>query len=122
MDKHTFSLFLQNLTDVGLTSSRHVQAGEKLMIFMCTISGKSNRDCQEHFQHSGSSISKFIHKVADCIAAIQADIITLPPLHATTPKHIASNSKYFPYFGECIGAFDGMHVPAVLPVDIAPAF
>jgi hypothetical protein len=33
------------------------------------------------------------------------------------PANIHGNSKFFPYFSNCIGALDGTHVPANIRVD-----
>jgi hypothetical protein len=39
-----------------------------------------------------------------------------------TPAQIRDSAKYYPYFKECIGAFDGTHIPVVPPSAIAPRF
>jgi hypothetical protein len=53
IDRRLFVNLLETLELAGLSSSRNVCAGEKLMIFLYTITGKSNREVQERFQHSG---------------------------------------------------------------------
>ena len=34
----------------------------------------------------------------------------LPPV--TIPEHIRNNPKFYPFFKDCLGAFDGTHIPA----------
>ncbi|KAI9116185.1 hypothetical protein K1719_013115 [Acacia pycnantha] len=43
------------------------------------------------------------------------DIIKPPPLDMV-PKEIRDNPKHFSYFKDCIGAIDGIHVSATLPI------
>ena len=115
MSKETFNLLLQELCEKGLTSTEFVEAGEKLLITMYVLAGNSNRNTQERFQHSGSSISSYVHETIDTIVTLQEKYIKAPSVN-TVPVHIRSNTKYYPYFKDCVGALDGTHVSASIPV------
>ncbi len=61
MEKETFFLLLRALVSTSLLrSSTRVCAGEKLMIFLHVLSGYSNRDVQERWQHSGETVSRTV--------------------------------------------------------------
>ena len=58
MDKETFLKLLMLLTrHGGLHDGHKVGAGEKLMIFLHLLTGFSNRQTAERWQHSGSTIN-----------------------------------------------------------------
>ncbi len=113
MDYDTFMSLKRALKEKGLEGSINVGSGEKLMIFLYTITGHSNRETQERFQHSGETVSRVIKEVAGFIQLLTEDFIT-PPTEIVPPE-IQSNSKFFPYFKDCIGALDGTHIIAVVP-------
>ncbi|KAK2644817.1 hypothetical protein Ddye_020012 [Dipteronia dyeriana] len=59
--------------------------------------GIRNRNAQERFQRSGETVSR------------------------STPQEILSDSRYMPYFKDCIGAIDGVHIQAsISPCDQVP--
>jgi len=114
MDKSTFLMLLERLKVAGLTSTRHVCSGEKLMVSLYSLTMKSNRDCQERWQHSGDTISRIVHEVSEIILRIQDECIYMKEEPEISP-FIRNNPKFFPYFKDCIGALDGTHIPAVVP-------
>ena len=66
MDKNTFLRILDLLVDDGgLQPSPSICEGQKLMIFIATLTGISNRVTAERWQHSGSTVSLIVHDVAD---------------------------------------------------------
>ncbi|KAH9744467.1 DDE Tnp4 domain-containing protein [Citrus sinensis] len=91
-------VFLRLCTDLednyGLKSSRRTCGAEMLGMFLYIL-GQSvgNRSTMERFQHS------------DLIKPLDPDFIT-------TPKEISKDSIYMPYFKDCIGAIDGVRIPA----------
>ena len=77
MSKETFQrLLARAMADGGLKDSRKISAGEKLMIFLYVLSGKSNRDAQERWQHSGDSISKVVAAVRVVILSMRLYVST----------------------------------------------
>ena len=68
MDKRTFILLVDLLVTSGkLKDSLCICAGQKLMIFIHSLLGNSNRETAERWQHSGSTISDIIHEVVESL-------------------------------------------------------
>jgi hypothetical protein len=117
MDRDTFIKLLAFLTEKSvLTNSIKICAGQKIMIFIHVLAGNSLRQTAERWQHSTSTISLIIHEVSDCIYS-QRDILYVKPSPTKIPNEISTNPKNFPFFENCIGALDGTHIPAVVPVE-----
>ncbi|KAF0728661.1 hypothetical protein Ae201684_013619 [Aphanomyces euteiches] len=87
------------------------------MIFLYIVGeGASNRSAQERFQHSGDTISKVFHQV------LSANLLRVPTMMPASlpswcPNEIQENPKWFPFFKDCIGALDGTHIPAFVPLN-----
>ena len=91
-------------------SCKGVSTMQKLAMFLQIVGeGSGNRAVQERFQHSGDTVSHVFHEVLAALMILHQKIVLLP--HADTPlaNRIAKNTKYFPYFENCIGALDGTH-------------
>ena len=94
----------------GLCASRHVAVDEKVGMFLWTMAkAASNREVQERFQHSGETVSRTFHQVLHAINCLVPEYITLPTTTETSIS-IRSNSKFYTYFNDCIGALDGAKV------------
>ena len=78
MDKRTFQILLDSLKSKGLRGSSHVCEGQKLLITLQMFQGKSNRELQERWQHSGETISRIVHEVAETMLQIEESYIKLP--------------------------------------------
>jgi hypothetical protein len=122
MDRETFLKLLEKLENCRrcLKSTRYMTAGEKAMIGIYILTGKSNREAQERWQHSGETITRALMDFAHAVLAIQNDYITKPS--SNTPPEISSNPKFASYFSNCIGALDGSHIPVTVPVADAKPF
>ena len=104
MDKHTFELFLQLLVDQGnLKASQTISVGQKLMIFLSALIGQSNRQINETWQHSSSTISLIVHEVARAVMACKEFLIRYHRPGDALEEYIRDNPKFFPYFEDCIG-------------------
>ena len=77
--------------------------------------GALNRLAQEHYSRSGDTVSHCFHQVLDALNILHEHIVRLPALDRPQDKRIASDSKYTPYFRDCIRALDGTYVLAFLP-------
>jgi hypothetical protein len=115
MRKATFFMLLNKLKEVGLKDGRKVCAGEKLLIFIFTICSNTSRMTQERFQHSGDTITKVIREILKAIFQLKDEYLKLPDDGTPTSSYILNNSKFYPYFRNCIGCFDGTHISAVPP-------
>ena len=121
MSKQCFWALHNELTlHAGLVHNRYIDSVQKLCIFLHCLKGDSNRKLQETFQHSGDTISATIHNVASVVIRYKSHLISLPTLE--TPHEIESNTKFYPYFKNCIGALDGTHIRTVVPKSIERAF
>ncbi|KAL0561426.1 hypothetical protein IC582_001853 [Cucumis melo] len=109
----TFIRLCEDLkSKTNLKSSRYLTVQEKVVIFLLIIShNESNRIAAERFQHLGHTISLAFNLVLSKVCKLDREIIS-PPNIDTVPMEIVSNSKYYPFFKDCIGAIDGTHVPA----------
>jgi hypothetical protein len=119
MQRETF-LNLVNLliNEGGLRDGKKICAGEKTMILIHILVGHSNRQTAERWQHSGSTIHDVLMETLSAVLA--CGVILMPRPKADDPQHdrITNNPKFFPFFGDCIGALDGTHISAVVPEDL----
>lgn len=88
---------------------------QQVMVFLSVAGNRStNRICQERFQHSGETISRYFHAVLQAICSLFPHFVHLPD-PSTIPHEISANPKFYPYFKDCIGAIDGSHIKAFVP-------
>jgi hypothetical protein len=117
MDQRTFLALLHAVvTTGGLPGGRIVGEGEKLMIFLDVCRGRSNRDLQERWQHSGQTISSCVHQCLRAILKLRHTLITAPAENDPVPARILNDPDYHP-FHRCVGAIDGTHIPAVVEME-----
>ncbi|KAL8133475.1 hypothetical protein AgCh_008800 [Apium graveolens] len=92
---------------------------EKIGIFIFIIAqGSSNRHAQERFQHSGETVSRVFHEVLHAVCLLARDLIKPDdPEFKEIPSHIRNDRRYMPHFKDCIGAIDGTHIHACVPVN-----
>jgi hypothetical protein len=116
MDKPTLLLLVDLLTNQSnLRSSMFMSSGENFLIFIHALVRFSNRQIAERWQHSGSTISIVLHDVAESLLLVKHQFFQVPK--ADDPPQVAGNAKYSPYFDNCIGALDGTHIGAVVPLE-----
>ncbi|KAL5820094.1 hypothetical protein ACOSQ4_023936 [Xanthoceras sorbifolium] len=115
MDKHVFHKLCDILRQRGmLRDTAGVMIEEQLAIFLNIIGhNERNRVIQERFQHSGETISRYFNNVLKAIKSLSREFLQPPPF--CTPAEILSSKRFDPYFKDCIGVIDGMHIPAHVP-------
>lgn len=115
MDKHVFHKLSDTLRQRGmLRDTSGVIIEEQLAIFLNIVGhNERNRVIQERFQHSGETISRHFNNVLKAIKSLSREFLQSPPL--TTPPEILCSHRFYPYFQDCIGVIDGMHIPAHVP-------
>lgn len=117
MDFESFQSLLLILVCKGkLSSGRSVSAGEKLHILIHILKGHTVASTAELFQRSKSTIDASLHEVLNCFERLESSFFIAPSVDKI-PQEIYSNSKYYPYFKDCIGALDGTHIPAKIEGD-----
>lgn len=115
MNKHVFHKLCGTLRERGLLrDTAGVLIEEQLAIFMNIVGhNERNRVIQERFQHSGETISRHFNNVLKAIKSLSREL--LQPPQVTTPPEILRSNRFYPYFKDCIGVIDGMHIPAHVP-------
>lgn len=115
MDKETFNLLKELLTNVGgLQDSMYICVGQKLMILIYVIRGHTNRETAERWQHSGATISTIVHEVSNCLLAVRHLIYKPAKEGDPIASQIVNFARFSPYSDNCIGALDGTHIRAVV--------
>ncbi|CAI0431553.1 unnamed protein product [Linum tenue] len=97
-----------------LKDTTNVMVEEQIAIFLKTI-GHANdfHNLAERFQHSTATISKYFNLVLKVVVKLENRVIVPPNLEAAPERIIYS--KHDPYFKDCIGAIDGVHIDIVVP-------
>ena len=117
MDRSTFiKLRVMMMEAGGLEDSLYICAGQKIMVLVQVLRGYTNRQIKERWQHSGSTISKIIHEASDALIGCSGIVFQPAIIDAPAPSQIATSAKFSPFFDNCIGALDGTHIPACIPI------
>ncbi|CAN0885139.1 hypothetical protein LINGRAHAP2_LOCUS15035 [Linum grandiflorum] len=115
MDKHIFLDFCKELKGHGLQASKTITVEEQVAMFLMILAhSNSVRDNAEDFQHSTTTISKYFSIVLNAVNRF-AKLVIVPPNLYDVPPQILHNPRFNPYFKDCIGAIDGVHIDAVIP-------
>lgn len=97
-----------------------------MTIFLQIIGKKdSNRDVQEIFQHFRATraiISLVFYKVLAAILILYQKVVIIPNNFELLDSRIVNNTKYFPYFENCLGLLDGTYLLAHLSITITPLY
>jgi len=123
MDLDVFTKLVSVLVTRGpLLPTDSCSVEQQVLIFLyITGQNASNRNAQERFQHSGETISRHFNSVLQALVTLAPEYIR-PPNPSIVPPEISANPKFFPYFKDCIGAIDGTHIPANIPLDQQASF
>ncbi|PPR88509.1 hypothetical protein GOBAR_AA32176 [Gossypium barbadense] len=69
---------------------------------------------------STKTVHRYFRVVLRAILKLYKLVIRLP--NESTPSEIRNNPRFYPYFKDCIGALDGTHVRASVPLSIQGRF
>lgn len=102
-----------------LKPTRNMNTLEVLAIFLWVCGGgESNRKTQNRFKHSGETISRKFQEVLQCVVAMSVDYVKLKdPNFSTIHSRIRDDRRAWPHLKDCIGALDGTHIRATLPLE-----
>ncbi|XP_062104403.1 uncharacterized protein LOC133815601 [Humulus lupulus] len=94
---------------------RVISVEEVVVMFLWIVTHNQRvRTVAERYQHSVETVCHQFGRVLDALCYLGNEVIR--PLHFNTVQvEIQNNSKYFPWFKDCIGAIDGTHVSVVAP-------
>ncbi|CAN1316241.1 hypothetical protein LINPERPRIM_LOCUS29998 [Linum perenne] len=84
------------------------------MFFKILAHSNSARDNAKDFQHSATTVSKYVGIVLKAVISL-SHVVIGPPNMSEVPPQILNDPKYYPYFKDCVGAIDGVHVDAIIP-------
>lgn len=117
MDKHVFYKLCDILQAKGLLRhTNRIKIEEQLAIFMFIVGHNlRTRAVQELFRYSGETISRHFNNVLNAIMAIVIDFFQPPS--SDIPSEVLEDPRFYPYFKDCIGVVDGMHIPVMVGVD-----
>ncbi|KAF3783320.1 hypothetical protein EJ110_NYTH30353 [Nymphaea thermarum] len=89
---------------------REISIEEQVVIFLLTVGhNECDRACQNTFQHSSQTISKYVNLILQALCQLGKEYISR--LNDDTPSKICFNPCFYPYFKDCLGAIDGTHIP-----------
>ncbi|XP_057952457.1 uncharacterized protein LOC131146717 [Malania oleifera] len=117
MDKHVFYKLCDILQAKGLLRhTNRIKIEEQLAIFLFIIGHNlRTRAVQELFRYSGETISRHFNNVLNAIMAISLDFFQPPG--SDIPPEVLRDPRFYPYFKDCAGAVDGIHIPVMVGVD-----
>ncbi|KAM7495018.1 hypothetical protein LguiB_029627 [Lonicera macranthoides] len=117
MDKHVFYKLCDILQARGLLRhTNRIKIEEQLAIFMFIIGHNlRTREVQKLFKYSGETISRHFNNVLNAIMAISLDFFQPPG--SEIPLDVREDPRFYPYFRDCVGAVDGIHLPVMVGVD-----
>jgi len=105
-----------------LRNSR-IQVEEKLLIFLFIVTRPaSNRDAQERFAVGPGTVSRAFHEVLTALLLLYQTNVIIPDNTTPIAHRILDDYRYFPYFKDCLGALDGTHISAFVPVEDQPRY
>lgn len=96
-----------------LRNTRGVSVEEQIGMFVYMLSRNANFDqLSDRFERSRETIHRHIKACFDAIVSLKGDFVK----HPGTKTHweILSDPHFGPYFENCIGAIDGIHVPLTI--------
>ncbi|KAJ4758600.1 nuclease [Rhynchospora pubera] len=106
----------------GLKPTRNASIEEQVAKFLYILGHNvRNRSICFFFRRSGESNCHHFHNVLNSLILLEATYFQQPD-GSHIPVEISSDSKFFPYFKDCIGAIDGTHVRAKVSPKDAPRF
>ncbi|KAG6519032.1 hypothetical protein ZIOFF_022521 [Zingiber officinale] len=123
MSKHVFVNFCSILKEMNLLQDgKKVMVEEGVAMFLLIVGHNTrHRICVDRFQHSFYTSSKWFKRVLRVVCTLGTYIIRPYEYNGVHP-HILNNPKWFPYFKNCLGDIDGIHVSAWTPSSIQTSF
>ncbi|KAL9293182.1 putative harbinger transposase-derived nuclease domain-containing protein [Arabidopsis thaliana] len=98
---------------MGLRDTMNVSVEEMLASFLFII-GQNLRyiQAQDRFKRSRFSIITSFNTILKVLNVFAPSYMAKPTL--VVPTKIKDNTRFYPYFKDCVGAIDGTHIPAMI--------
>lgn len=120
VNRRTFEALLARLMVYRLESERTLTAAERLMHFLYIVGqGSGFRAVKSQFRRPLGTISDSFYYVMAALLSLYKEVVQEPDYEAI-PTRISSNSKFFPYFQDCVGALDSSHIKAYITGESKP--
>ncbi|XP_020251858.1 uncharacterized protein LOC109829144 isoform X2 [Asparagus officinalis] len=93
-----------------LQDTRYISVEEMVAIFLLTVT-QNQRYCitTERFDRSRFAVSVCFNKALQALVSLAPCMMAPPP--TDPPEKVTSESRFWTYFKDCIGAIDGTHIP-----------
>ncbi|XP_068483377.1 uncharacterized protein [Phaseolus vulgaris] len=116
MGPEAFIKLCERIRGTGLVKDAYRSTVEEQVAKFLHIIGHNvkNRSVSFFFHRSGETVSRHFHNVLSAILRLEGEFLIQPNGTVVEP-HILNNSRFFPYFKDCLGAIDGSHVRADAP-------
>ncbi|XP_016206692.1 protein ALP1-like [Arachis ipaensis] len=123
MSPEAFQLLCQKLRGTGrVKDSTRSTVEEQVAKFLHIIGHNvKTRTMSFFFHRSGETISRHFHNVLHAILSLEEDFFKQLSSE-DVPYEIFHNSRFYPFFKDCIGAIDGTHSRVKVPRMEAPRF
>jgi len=117
MEKPVFdSLHNLLVQSYGLKSTRRMTSVESLAMFLWMVGApQSIRQAKKRFTRSMETLHRKFDKVLECLIKLAGDIIQPLDPEFRRPHKRVQNTKFAPFFDNCIRAIDGTHIEVVVP-------
>ncbi|XP_049361528.1 uncharacterized protein LOC125826253 [Solanum verrucosum] len=117
MSKHVFYELCNALRRNNLLcSTKNMSIQEQVLIFLEIVGFNERfRKIGSHFYRSIESIHRCFHTVLQAVLKLYP--ILIKPSDGTIQPEIRNNYRYYPWFANCVGAIDGTHVLASVPIE-----
>ncbi|PPD66145.1 hypothetical protein GOBAR_DD36978 [Gossypium barbadense] len=104
-----------------LQSSKSVNIREQVVIFLHIIGHNVRfRVIGSRYYRSTQTVHHYFRVVLRAILKLYRLVIRLPD--ESTPSEIRNNPRFYPYSKDCIGALDGTHIRASVPLSMQGRF
>ncbi|KAG2400089.1 uncharacterized protein HKW66_Vig0100570 [Vigna angularis] len=123
MGQEAFINLCERLRSTGLVKDAIRSTVEEQVAQFLYIVGHNvkNRSVAFFFHRSGATVSKFFHNVLDAVITLESEFLTQPSGDEVHP-YVLNNTRFYPYFKDCLGVIDGTHVRVRVAREDAPRF
>ncbi|XP_020262085.1 uncharacterized protein LOC109838046 isoform X3 [Asparagus officinalis] len=96
-----------------LQDTRYISVEKMVAIFLLTVT-QNQRYCitTERFDRSRFAVSVCFNKALQTLVSLAPCRMAPPPTEP--PEKVTSESRFWPYFKDCIGAIDETHIPCMV--------
>ncbi|PLW54637.1 hypothetical protein PCANC_05336 [Puccinia coronata f. sp. avenae] len=117
LERKTFYNLVKEIERFGLLKNgSSVSVEEQLLIFLDIVcNNNSMRQTAVKFCPGLYTITRYFSQVLNALVALYPNYVSYTPATCALPNKIAKNPKYKP-FKNCLGALDGVFIPATVPV------